>query len=61
MPSTPDGWGQTEAEQADSQAIASPRLTALDRPDGPTQPPRGLLVRQPLEIAEHHGRAITLR
>ena len=59
--STANGWSQSAAEQTASQAIASSRLAALDRPDGPPQPPRCLLVRQALEIAEHHGRAITLR
>ena len=35
------------------------REPALDRPDRPAQVPRGLLVGQALEVAEHHRRAAT--
>ena len=48
------------AESAADQSLAEPvpaaGLAALDRPDRPAEPAGGLLVGEPFEVAEDHGR-----
>ena len=56
--------GGRRAEAAADQAVAEPGaaagLAALDRADRPAKLPRGLLVREALEVAEDHGRSIAV-
>ena len=40
------------------EPFASPGLTALDRPDRTAQLTGRLFVRQPLQVAEDHGRSV---
>ena len=49
---------QPAPRQRRPQSLAGPMQPALDRADRAAEPPRRLLLRQALEVAEHHGRPI---